>query len=170
MTAQSNSLLGVDLLPIGGGGRWRPAMVEGAKTYNAEAVKMLRVLRPSPTHIFKLGDPLKIDQANTLVNLTILIMLQEITSNTWFDQDVLFTRESLSVTKKTGDEVFPGSTCKHVAIEAVVVATGVHSFFEKSMHLVESTEVSNRKVTVQGCDLAFDLQDLLSASAEILGK
>ncbi|KAI4329008.1 hypothetical protein L6164_021315 [Bauhinia variegata] len=62
------------------------------------------------------GDPLKIDQAT-------------------------LTGESLPVTKKTGDEVFSGSTCKHGEIEAVVIATGVHSFFGKAAHLVDSTIV-----------------------------
>ncbi|XP_057439737.1 ATPase 10, plasma membrane-type isoform X2 [Lotus japonicus] len=62
------------------------------------------------------GDPLKIDQAT-------------------------LTGESLPVTKKTGDEVFSGSTCKHGEIEAVVIATGVHSFFGKAAHLVDSTQV-----------------------------
>ncbi|KEH24655.1 plasma membrane H+-ATPase [Medicago truncatula] len=62
------------------------------------------------------GDPLKIDQS-------------------------ALTGESLPVTKKTGDEVFSGSTCKHGEIEAVVIATGVHSFFGKAAHLVDSTEV-----------------------------
>ncbi|XP_027348812.1 ATPase 10, plasma membrane-type isoform X1 [Abrus precatorius] len=64
------------------------------------------------------GDPLKIDQAT-----------------------LSLTGESLPVTKKTGDEVFSGSTCKHGEIEAVVIATGVHSFFGKAAHLVDSTEV-----------------------------
>ncbi|ESR40063.1 hypothetical protein CICLE_v100248071mg, partial [Citrus x clementina] len=62
------------------------------------------------------GDPLKIDQS-------------------------ALTGESLPVTKKTADEVFSGSTCKHGEIEAVVIATGVHSFFGKAAHLVDSTEV-----------------------------
>lgn len=62
------------------------------------------------------GDPLKIDQS-------------------------ALTGESLPVTKRTGDEVFSGSTCKHGEIEAVVIATGVHSFFGKAAYLVDSTEV-----------------------------
>ncbi|KAJ7951416.1 Plasma membrane ATPase [Quillaja saponaria] len=62
------------------------------------------------------GDPLKIDQAT-------------------------LTGESLPVTKRTGDGVFSGSTCKHGEIEAVVIATGVNSFFGKAAHLVDSTEV-----------------------------
>ncbi|XP_062157458.1 ATPase 10, plasma membrane-type [Alnus glutinosa] len=62
------------------------------------------------------GDPLKIDQS-------------------------ALTGESLPVSKRTGDEVFAGSTCKHGEIEAVVIATGVHSFFGKAAHLVDSTEV-----------------------------
>ncbi|XVF87009.1 hypothetical protein PTKIN_Ptkin18bG0086100 [Pterospermum kingtungense] len=62
------------------------------------------------------GDPLKIDQAT-------------------------LTGESIPVTKRTGDEVFSGSTCKQGEVEAVVIATGVHSFFGKAAHLVDSTEV-----------------------------
>ncbi|KAL7162830.1 hypothetical protein ACSBR2_043163 [Camellia fascicularis] len=61
------------------------------------------------------GDPLKIDQS-------------------------ALTGESLPVTKRTSDEVFSGSTCKQGEIEAVVIATGVHSFFGKAAHLVDSTE------------------------------
>ena len=47
--------------------------------------------------------------------------------------------ESLPVTKNPGDGVYSGSTCKHGEIEGVVVATGVHTFFGKAAHLVETT-------------------------------
>ncbi|XP_022730946.1 plasma membrane ATPase 4-like [Durio zibethinus] len=60
------------------------------------------------------GDPLKVDQS-------------------------ALTGESLPVTKNAGDEVFSGSTCKQGEIEAVVIATGVHTFFGKAAHLVDST-------------------------------
>ncbi|XP_074565681.1 plasma membrane ATPase-like [Curcuma longa] len=60
------------------------------------------------------GDPLKIDQS-------------------------ALTGESLPVTKHPGGEVFSGSTCKQGEIEAVVIATGVHTFFGKAAHLVDST-------------------------------
>ncbi|XP_022153295.1 plasma membrane ATPase 4 [Momordica charantia] len=60
------------------------------------------------------GDPLKVDQS-------------------------ALTGESLPVTKHPGDEVFSGSTCKQGEIEAVVIATGVHTFFGKAAHLVDST-------------------------------
>ncbi|XP_039159225.1 ATPase 9, plasma membrane-type isoform X1 [Eucalyptus grandis] len=60
------------------------------------------------------GDPLKIDQS-------------------------ALTGESLPVTKNPGDEVFSGSTCKQGEIEAVVIATGVRTFFGKAAHLVDST-------------------------------
>ncbi|KAL9244720.1 hypothetical protein vseg_018463 [Gypsophila vaccaria] len=60
------------------------------------------------------GDPLKIDQS-------------------------ALTGESLPVNKNPGDEVFSGSTCKQGEIEAVVIATGVHTFFGKAAHLVDST-------------------------------
>ncbi|GAB2289571.1 ATPase 4, plasma membrane-type [Dionaea muscipula] len=60
------------------------------------------------------GDPLKIDQA-------------------------ALTGESLPVSKAPGDGVYSGSTCKQGEIEAVVIATGVHTFFGKAAHLVDST-------------------------------
>ncbi|OIT38476.1 PREDICTED: ATPase 9, plasma membrane-type-like [Nicotiana attenuata] len=60
------------------------------------------------------GDPLKIDQA-------------------------ALTGESLPVTKQPGEQVFSGSTVKQGEIEAVVIATGVHTFFGKAAHLVDST-------------------------------
>jgi H+-transporting ATPase len=60
------------------------------------------------------GDPLKIDQS-------------------------ALTGESLPVTKNPGASVYSGSTCKQGEIEAVVIATGVHTFFGKAAHLVDST-------------------------------
>ncbi|KNA05778.1 hypothetical protein SOVF_187100 [Spinacia oleracea] len=60
------------------------------------------------------GDPLKVDQA-------------------------ALTGESLPVTKNPGAGVYSGSTCKQGEIEAVVIATGVHTFFGKAAHLVDST-------------------------------
>ncbi|MCO5614680.1 hypothetical protein L7F22_068964 [Adiantum nelumboides] len=60
------------------------------------------------------GDPLKVDQA-------------------------ALTGESIPATKKPGDEIFSGSICKQGEIEAVVIATGVHTFLGKAAHLVEST-------------------------------
>ncbi|KAL6589789.1 hypothetical protein ACP70R_050225 [Stipagrostis hirtigluma subsp. patula] len=60
------------------------------------------------------GDPLKIDQS-------------------------ALTGESLPVTKYAGDGIYSGSTCKQGEIEAVVIATGIHTFFGKAAHLVEST-------------------------------
>ncbi|XP_020552257.1 plasma membrane ATPase 4 isoform X2 [Sesamum indicum] len=61
------------------------------------------------------GDPLKIDQS-------------------------ALTGESLPVTKNPGSEVFSGSTCKQGEIEAVVIATGINTFFGKAAHLVDSTQ------------------------------
>ncbi|KAK7857722.1 plasma membrane atpase 2 [Quercus suber] len=49
------------------------------------------------------------------------------------------TGESLPVTKNPGDGVYLGSTCKQGEIEAVVIATGVHTFLGKVAHLVENT-------------------------------
>ncbi|KAK0581816.1 hypothetical protein LWI29_018322 [Acer saccharum] len=49
------------------------------------------------------------------------------------------TGGSLPVTKKPGDGVYSGSTCRQGEIEAIVIATGVHTFFGKTAHLVENT-------------------------------
>lgn len=49
------------------------------------------------------------------------------------------TGESLPVTKGPGDGVYSGSTCKQGEIDAVVIATGVHTFFGKAAYLVDST-------------------------------
>jgi len=54
------------------------------------------------------------------------------------DQSAL-TGESLPVTRNPGDEAFSGSTVKQGEIEAVVIATGVHTFFGKAAHLVDNT-------------------------------
>ncbi|XP_051148815.1 plasma membrane ATPase 4 [Andrographis paniculata] len=54
------------------------------------------------------------------------------------DQSAL-TGESLPVTKNAHEEVYSGSTCKQGEIQAVVIATGVHTFFGKAAHLVDST-------------------------------
>ncbi|XP_047941951.1 plasma membrane ATPase 4-like [Salvia hispanica] len=55
------------------------------------------------------------------------------------DQSAL-TGESLPVTKNPGSGVYSGSTCKQGEIDAVVIATGIHSFFGRAAHLVDSTQ------------------------------
>ncbi|XP_047941943.1 plasma membrane ATPase 2-like isoform X1 [Salvia hispanica] len=54
------------------------------------------------------------------------------------DQSAL-TGESLPVNKGPGEAVYSGSTCKLGELEAVVYATGVHTFFGKAAHLVDTT-------------------------------
>ncbi|KAE8662926.1 Plasma membrane ATPase [Hibiscus syriacus] len=54
------------------------------------------------------------------------------------DQSTL-TGESFPVNKNAGDEVFSGSTVKQGEIEAVVITTGVHTFFGNAAHLVDNT-------------------------------
>ncbi|THF98917.1 hypothetical protein TEA_022124 [Camellia sinensis var. sinensis] len=76
---------------------------------------------PVDVRLFE-GDPLKIDQ----VLVTIIILLIEV-------------GESFPVTKSPRDGVYSGSTCKQGEIEAVVIATSVHTFFGKAAHLVDST-------------------------------
>uniref|UniRef100_A0A0E0KHL9 P-type H(+)-exporting transporter n=1 Tax=Oryza punctata TaxID=4537 RepID=A0A0E0KHL9_ORYPU len=79
------------------------------------------------------GDPLKIDQS-------------------------ALTGESLPATKGPGDGVYSGSTVKQGEIEAVVIATGVHTFFGKAAHLVDST---NQVLTAIGnfciCSIAVGM-------------
>ncbi|KAG6523510.1 hypothetical protein ZIOFF_013371 [Zingiber officinale] len=68
-----------------------------------------------PAYAFLLeGDPLKIDQS-------------------------ALTRELLPVMKDSEDGVNSSSTCKQGEIEAVVIAKGVHTFFGKAAHLVDTT-------------------------------
>jgi len=51
------------------------------------------------------------------------------------DQAAL-TGESLPVTKEAGDEIFSGSTCKQGEAEAVVIGTGLNTFFGRAAKLV----------------------------------
>ncbi|GMY23070.1 plasma membrane H+-ATPase [Fagus crenata] len=76
------------------------------------SIKLVDIV-PADAHLLE-GDPLKIDQS-------------------------ALTGESLPVTKSPGDGVYSGSTCKQGEIEAVVIATGVHTFFGRAAHLVENT-------------------------------
>lgn len=65
------------------------------------------------------------------------------------------TGESLPVTKGIGEGVYSGSTCKQGEIEAVVIATGVHTFFGKAAHLVDSTNQVGHFQKVRTCELIF---------------
>ncbi|KAG5068275.1 hypothetical protein JHK85_000652 [Glycine max] len=51
----------------------------------------------------------------------------------------VLTGESLPVKKGPDDGVYSSSTCKQGEIEVVVIATGVHTFFGKAAHLVDTT-------------------------------
>ncbi|VYS62345.1 unnamed protein product [Arabidopsis thaliana] len=48
------------------------------------------------------------------------------------------TGEFGPITKGPGEEVFSGTTCKHGEMEAVVIATGVHTFSGTTAHLVDN--------------------------------
>ena len=52
------------------------------------------------------------------------------------DQSAL-TGESLPVDKKSGDDAYSGSIAKQGEMNAVVTATGMHTYFGKTAHLVE---------------------------------
>lgn len=93
-------------------GRWSEQEAEILVPGDVISIKLGDIV-PADARLLE-GDPLKIDQA-------------------------ALTGESLPVTKNPGDEVFSGSTCKQGEIEAVVIATGVHTFFGKAAHLVDST-------------------------------
>jgi len=88
------------------------------------------------------GDPLKIDQVMQIEAAPLYV--------NWVDVKLCFfwllfrlksalTGESLPMTKGPSGGVYSGSTCKQGEIEAVVIATGVHTFFGKAAHLVDST-------------------------------
>lgn len=68
------------------------------------------------------------------------------------------TGESLPVTKGPGEGVYSGSTCKQGEIEAVVIATGVHTFFGKAAHLVDSTNQVGHFQKVRTCILIFKIE------------
>ncbi|KAF8389177.1 hypothetical protein HHK36_025870 [Tetracentron sinense] len=93
-------------------GRWREEEAAILVPGDVISIKLGDIV-PADARLLE-GDPLKIDQS-------------------------ALTGESLPVTKNPGDEVFSGSTCKQGEIEAVVIATGVHTFFGKAAHLVDST-------------------------------
>ncbi|KAF5739044.1 ATPase 9 plasma membrane-type [Tripterygium wilfordii] len=93
-------------------GRWSEQEAEILVPGDVISIKLGDIV-PADARLLE-GDPLKIDQSS-------------------------LTGESLPVTKNPGDEVFSGSTCKQGEIEAVVIATGVHTFFGKAAHLVDST-------------------------------
>ncbi|KAL3693138.1 hypothetical protein R1sor_006789 [Riccia sorocarpa] len=76
------------------------------------AIKLGDII-PADSRLLK-GDPLKIDQS-------------------------ALTGESLPTTKGPGDNVYSGSTCKQGELQALVIATGMNSFFGKAAHLVDST-------------------------------
>ncbi|CBI35956.3 unnamed protein product, partial [Vitis vinifera] len=93
-------------------GRWSEQEAEILVPGDVISIKLGDII-PADARLLE-GDPLKIDQA-------------------------ALTGESLPVTRNPGDEVFSGSTCKQGEIEAVVIATGVHTFFGKAAHLVDNT-------------------------------
>jgi H+-transporting ATPase len=84
------------------------------------------VLVPGDVITIKLGDIIPAD-ARLLEGDPLLV-----------DQSSL-TGESVAVIKKAGDEVFSGSICKQGELEALVIATGVDTFFGKAAHLVDTT-------------------------------
>ena len=93
-------------------GRWCEQEAEILVPGDIISVKLGDII-PADARLLE-GDPLKIDQS-------------------------ALTGESLPVHKHPGDEVFSGSTVKQGEIEAIVIATGVHTFFGKAAHLVDST-------------------------------
>ncbi|KAH9734186.1 ATPase 11 plasma membrane-type-related [Citrus sinensis] len=73
------------------------------------------------------------------------------------DQSAL-TGESIPVSKGPGDCVHSGSTCKQGEIQAVVIATGIHTFLGRAVHLVDT---KNHILTAVGkyciCSIALGL-------------
>lgn len=72
------------------------------------------------------------------------------------------------MTKSPGDGVYSGSTVKQGEIDALVIATGVHTFFGKAAHLVDSTnqvghfqKVSTMKILIKSHPLLHILSYIL---------
>lgn len=82
----------------------------------------------------------------------------------------MLTGESLPVTKKKGDQVFSGSTCKQGEIEAVVIATGASTFFGKTALLVDSTDVTGHFQQVYLLSIFVGLVNLESGETECIRK
>ncbi|KAI4371460.1 hypothetical protein MLD38_019693 [Melastoma candidum] len=93
-------------------GTWREEDAAALVPGDIVSIKLGDII-PADARLLE-GDPLKIDQS-------------------------ALTGESLPVTRYPGDGVYSGSTCKQGEIEAIVIATGVHTFFGKAAHLVETT-------------------------------
>lgn len=90
-----------------------------------------KYLVPGDIIAFKLGDIMPAD-CKVFIGENIKI-----------DQAAL-TGEALPVSKKVGDFCYSGSTCKMGEGEAIVVATGIFSFFGRAANLVEQTDETNR--------------------------
>ncbi|XP_052298993.1 ATPase 11, plasma membrane-type-like isoform X1 [Citrus sinensis] len=70
------------------------------------------------------------------------------------DQSAL-TGESIPVSKGPGDCVHSGSTCKQGEIQAVVIATGVHTFLGRAVHLVDTTNHVGHFQKARKCEFTF---------------
>ncbi|KAL2929521.1 ATPase 6 plasma membrane-type, partial [Bienertia sinuspersici] len=95
------------------------------------------ILVPGDIISIKLGDIIPAD-ARLLEGMSFLKISHDHFFICLIVQSTL-TSESLPVTKQPGDGVYSGSTCKQGEIETVVIAAGVHIFFGKAAHLVDST-------------------------------
>ncbi|KAL5179309.1 Plasma membrane ATPase 1 [Glycine soja] len=73
----------------------------------------------------------------------------------------VLTGESLPVKKGPDDGVYSSSTCKQGEIEVVVIATGVHTFFGKAAHLVDTT---NQVGHFQKADIGIAVVDATDAA------
>ncbi|XP_042415747.1 plasma membrane ATPase-like isoform X2 [Zingiber officinale] len=93
-------------------GRWQEVEAEILVPGDVISIKLGDIV-PADARLLE-GDPLRVDQS-------------------------ALTGESMPVSKHPGDEVYSGSTCKQGEIEAVVISTGVRTFFGKAAHLVDIT-------------------------------
>ncbi|KAL8149131.1 hypothetical protein AgCh_006222 [Apium graveolens] len=106
------NIINIILVKVFRDGRWNEEDVAILVPGYIISIKLGDIV-PADARVLE-GDPLKIDQSS-------------------------LTGESLYVTKGPGDGVYSGSTCKQEEIDAVVIATGVHTFFGKAAYLVDST-------------------------------
>ncbi|GMH01871.1 hypothetical protein Nepgr_003710 [Nepenthes gracilis] len=119
---EATAIMTIALANAGGKPPDYPDVLRGRKWSEKEAA----ILGPEDVITIKLGDIVPADARLLKGNLLKI------------DQATL-TGVSLPFTTNPGDETFSGPTCKQGKSAAVVMATGMYTFFGKAAHLVDST-------------------------------
>ncbi|KAH1092086.1 hypothetical protein J1N35_019343 [Gossypium stocksii] len=94
----------------------------------------------------------------------------ESTNNVLPNKVLLEIAKQIPVNKNAGDEVFSGSTDKQGGIEAVVIATDVHTFFRKVAQLVDNANnmIPKRPVQIEDLGILMWLDKLCKKNTRLL--